>query len=461
VSPLYWRIIDRRDFGALLSIDSNPRFALEPVDTIDALLFNWPPLKQEAVAIWREQPREFNSLPTLLVCSDEAEDDWAAWITTYAGRIRPFTAFIRLINQSEFRQYARQHDASLLPRMIWPMAGLVLGEVLAASRLPDKALETLPANAFESTLAFAMVRALTLYPKYQRWEKLLRDWEFAREATRQPKRSIDGIAVAKIFALIIEASRLGEIERAWQSDNTELLYACREAMESSTSSFLHLPSVPGFERAQETMRGPREDRVIAFSEFLRNMVGHLPTGQEMSAFALGYLASRIAPGTIQHALVLEPVANKYPSAVLWYGFFAGLGSNDPSRAKVATLGLPASARWVARDLLRPEALLDAPTCDVAISELRALSHSGSDPLAGLIRTSLATANIELAPGVWTIVNTSQKTSPEEQRLSARERSSIAAIGEHLEGLRGAYEALLSDKDEPRQQGLFPQKRRRS
>jgi hypothetical protein len=214
------------------------------------------------------------------------------------------------------------------------------------------------------------------------------------------------------------------------------------------------------------MRGPREDRVVALSEFVRDIEESPSGNRELISFALGFLASQIAPGTIQHSAVLDSVARRYTTAMLWYGFFGGLGESKANSTNVADatrpiLDLPVSAKWVARNLLRPETILMTPNCDVAFFELVALSRSGDDPLFSLMRTAQGTATIELMPGIWTVVNVSPRLGTGEALSSAREKEILAAMGEYLDRLRGAYNDLVgSDIGEPRQRSLFQQKRKR-
>jgi hypothetical protein len=215
------------------------------------------------------------------------------------------------------------------------------------------------------------------------------------------------------------------------------------------------------------MQGTREERVVAFSEFARQIEEKPATDKELTSFVLGYLVSRIAPGTIQHSAVLEPLVHRYPTAMLWYGFCAGVGGTEVnSRNSVGTtrpiLELPAIAKWIARDLLRAETILDVPTCDISFLELLSLSRSGGDdPLFGLTRTAQGTAIVELMPRIWTVVNVSTKPGPGESSRSAREKDLLALMGESIERLRRTYGDLItSETIDHNQRDLFPSKRKR-
>ena len=117
----------------------------------------------------------------------------------------------------------------------------------------------------------------------------------------------------------------------------------------------------------------------------------------------------------------------------------------------------ASARRVARELLRREELLSPPSCDIGFREVVALSKTGNDPLVDLVTTTQGTVSVELAPLLYTLVNISGRNRPEPQQRSQREREILVAIGEYIENLQIAYQELAGHET---QRPLFPNKRPR-
>jgi hypothetical protein len=404
----------------------------------------------------------------MLVCDDETDQDWAAWITTFGAKIRPFSAYMRLFTYTGILRVVKAARTPTLDRFSWPLAGIVLGEVLASSGLPDKALEALPAAACASTLSFAMFRARACYFEFDAWEYIVAAWDGVREATRQRARVVDSSAIARVCGLVIDATSRGDRVRSLPYGNLEILEACEELLslrEDVPSIVIKVPLVAAVERR---MHGSREDRVVAFEEFMVRVADRLPTDPEVTAFLLGYLASRIAPGTIRHSSVLMPIAQRYPTALLWYGFCAGLGSGrvefvmpkEDQGAGRAGLDLPSSARRVVRDLLQPEVLTGPPSRDISFLELRALSRTGGDPLEGIISTTQGTVTVELIPGVWTAVNVSSRAAMSENVRSARERETMARLGETIERLNSLYRELPIGGIDAEQESLFPTKRRK-
>jgi hypothetical protein len=463
MNSVHFCTVERRNFGDLLSAEGKYRLKVQSVRDLASVL-QLRPGDKTVTAVWSQDPRQSTQLPEMLICQDGTSSDWAAWITTFGAKVRPFSAFTRLIERTAAQNLATSARTPVLNGLTWPITGLILGEVLAASRLPDRSLDSLAANACESTLSFAMFRAACLYSRFQEWGALVHSWEFVRKVTRQQPRTVESSAVARVCAAIIDAASLSDDGLLAGSGDVNVLRVCREIISSPESIPQSLSLIPQFTSIAERMFGPREERVVAFNEFVRNLNRPPSDYDELTSFMLGYLASRIAPGTMQHSGVLAPIAHRYKTALLWYGFCAGFGGTDLSARNLlssqrSTPDLPVSERRVARDLLRPESLLAYPTCDLAFEELLVLSRTGGDPLSGLIRTSQGSAIVDLVPGVSTVVNVSSK-GPEAPMRTERERDLIVAMGEHINRLRDLYRDLAGTDTLDGQRSLLPPKRKK-
>src|SRR5207248_2173816 len=136
----------------------------------------------------------------------------------------------RLIARSKLEALSLEGQAPSLKGFTWPIAGLILGEVLAASGLHDKSLETMPANACESTLSFSMFRAVAAHPRFEPWSQLIQAWERVRQATRQHTRLIDSALVARVCSIIIHSTGLAEGHNLISPNDLNLITACRELL---------------------------------------------------------------------------------------------------------------------------------------------------------------------------------------------------------------------------------------
>jgi hypothetical protein len=132
-------------------------------------------------------------------------------------------------------------------------------------------------------------------------------------------------------------------------------------------------------------------------QVLEEVVGRLrsrPVGTSVSlAFILGYLASQIAPGTMELLGLLSPYIHSFPGVLMWYGLCAGLHRRSTVASYAGGFG-----RRAIRDVLRSEGFLDGPTCDISLSELRIISSKGKGSLD--FRTNSNTQiEVEIAPCV--------------------------------------------------------------
>jgi hypothetical protein len=220
-----------------------------------------------------------------------------------------------------------------------------------------------------------------------------------------------------------------------------------------------------FTSAENMMHGSREDRVLAFEEFIQRINDISVYKTEIVSFMLGYLASRIAPGTIRHSNVLGQLTHKYPTALLWYGFCAGFpegGSSLSNGSQWRGVDLPLGARRIMRELLRPVSIFYAPICDIGYQELIALSRTGGEPLESLIKTIQGSITVELLPGVCTSINVHPKLASDSKVREPREQEIIVMLGEQIELLNKTYKKLIEDSTsrKPEQKSLFTSRRKK-
>ena len=462
MNTYFYTHIDRRDFGDLLSEAGLSRLRIRNAPKMERLE---SPRDNALLAVWLSDPLKTRKLPEVLICQDETQNDWAAWLTTYAAKIRPFSANMRLMTNSELQRGAKNLQVPELGELAWPAAGLILGEVLAASGLPDKSLETLSATAFASTLSFVVFRVAILYADFQDWGSLIQRWDSVREITKQRDRFIEGSSVARVCAIIMRALDINGTSGVLGRNDEEVSEACRVLLNSPQRLPSQIFLSSGFKSIDQIIHGSREDRVVAFEHFLKNASNLAEPNSELTAFMIGYLASRIAPGTIRHSSILNQVINQYPTALLWYGFCAGFSEDEDVMSNVGprrSADFPPIARRIIRELFRPEPLLGAPFCDIGYLELIALSRTIKTPLEGIIKTTQGSAIVELLPGVCTSVNVLPKQSDRPQSKDLREKEVIASMGKQIERLWETYKSLfngISPNGKDEQLSLFPSRRK--
>lgn len=352
---------------------------------------------QSAFVIWSHDPIERPELPAFLITEDGQERELLAWLVTFAPSLRPFTAFCRVMGTSGFRRLATALQRPDLGRVENACVGLVLGEVLSSEEMLSRPRDTLTVAACASALSFALAREMAIYKdSILDADELRLRWSRARQLTRQRERELDGKDVVAAAEILRDLLRVGTAPQT----SLPVSLACRELLEqgeiSSSAAYFDV----SFERAVKEMSGTREERVEAFERVLGGAISF--GGSIEKAFVIGYLASRISPGTLTHASLLGPGLKRYPSAMLWYGLCAGLARDTAVLAELGGIG-----RRLLRELLATQDLIGRPRADVSAAELDILlSGDRNDDFTVYSHSQLT---VELVPGVSTVLSWSSRT----------------------------------------------------
>ena len=347
-------------------------------------------------AVWSIDPARASwELPEILVTADGAERDWMAWLTTYAPNIRPLTAYCRVMGETAFGDRWSAIRAPDLGRLGCAAVGIILGEVFSSSedgplRLRDPV--SVPSSA--SVLSFSLVRAISLYTRPVEWmDQLARRWVMVREMTRQRPRTLSPRVVMPVmqsFGQLVPSSGI-------VADDEATGLACMEILEQGELESPSRTLGTTFGGAARAMAlATREERLAILEESLS-----APTLSDVDGFKVGYLASRMDPGSFAHAGLLATVLRRCPSALIWYGFCAGLSGGSALLNEFGGVG-----RRILRELLVPETLVGRPRTDIGFEELDLLLGTPRSPRPedGFPTGSPSTLSVELDVGVPTAVN---------------------------------------------------------
>ena len=259
--------------------------------------------------------------------------------------------------------------------------------------------EQITASACASVLSFVLVRELALYDRpLPAHLSLPSRWSYVREITRQRQRDVDGPALVSIV------ETLGGLidERRSVPGILPIQFMCRELTERGELQSAASAIGPSFEKLVRGMGGTREERVDVFERALHG--GLVVNDAQIEAFALGYLASRINPGTLGHAALLAPVLQRSPAAMLWYGVCAGFAEGNGLLSELGGVG-----RRVLRDVHFEDAVVGRPRADIGGDELVMLLDGDRPERAEEFPVSSPSQlSVELIPGVTTVLNWSSR-----------------------------------------------------
>jgi hypothetical protein len=375
---MWTSIISRDELIALAQVEQLKDKTLRPIESLNEI----ERLSDGLVAVWDEKPANW-TLPNLLLMPDKEKRDFFAWASSYV-KLKPLTAFVRTL------------DFETISRIMLPppnndqwqggMIGLILAEALTYL---DQSATKLSLRACEGTYSFAVARSLLRVegPKGIRQTGL--NWFRSREALGNRASRLALVHLQGIWSIF---AQLVSSESKDSTVSQTIVRSCRDLFESgdiSDADWRALTKEMPVYDLRMVMQDTREERVKLLENFFGSL-GARTAGKEEIAFLVGYLVSMIAPGTLDHWRLLNPVKQSLPTAGMWYGLCAGLRPKSRIESYGAGVG-----RLLTRELRRTVRLFEPPTCDIAVDELDVTGPFFKSEGAA----SSNTIEVEISPGV--------------------------------------------------------------
>lgn len=352
--------------------------------------------------VWKHRP-DSGILPALLVVSERDHRDLFAWVNTYLGGWRPITGLFRVVGNETVHRIL---EARLSPSVLWDYRSAALGMILgeAATQTANTSRDARAARSLFGTLngtcSYAMGRAMSTG-----WHDLAivgRRWHLSHVLARRGSSDHDLQAFCEVSSVLAEVAGLPvRAECGTRSVSEAVVGIChglhvRDEVDASALAAL-TRDWPDLRDAFQNMDGTRERRVQAFDLAVRSVGERRRRSHQTAVVALGLLASRIAPGSLDHTPLLIPYAHRMKSLLMWYGLFSGMTRAARLADHYGSLG-----RRILRDMLVCDQPFSSPSCDVALDELEVISASDL-ALQSVQPQSPERLVIEILPGVSTVV----------------------------------------------------------
>ena len=359
-----------------------------------------PPRNGELVLVWPDRPTA-NETPTAIVVENTQRRDLLAWAASFANSYRPFTAHVHVINFNTCTALLEPQRPRPKERGIAAAVGAILGDALAAAGQSSD----LSVNDCARTYAYAMGRGYSLGLSGL-FSELTSAWQvFASLTHHAPDKRLDlerkswpwmALAAAPDdgpHSRVENTNRLiGSYDRTFR-ESARVLRELYEHGEVSQSTLFSLQAEwPSLEPMLPMLRDTREVRVTAFQKFvsdLANMPRQSGDADELT-FVVGYIASRLAPGSLEYFRILRPMEQHLPGVLVWYGICAALQGDD----FIASSG--GLGRRLHRDLSAGPTFPQRPRADISVWDLEVFARSESTPLSLLGSGSF---DVELMPDI--------------------------------------------------------------
>ncbi len=367
-----------------------------------------------AIEVLWSKDSNVDSMPSVCIVKKENMRDFLAWAATYLPSASPLTAFCRVVTPEVFDSLPRKMN---LPPTMRDQEGGVVGVILAEALSyfdgrDDSTRLSLAACA--RTFSHAMARAMLLGYEWPLVQRAGVAWQELREVTGQTATSTSTNDLQTCWRVIYslyseDQGRDAQLDK----DLKVILSACEDIRQRSDISSDIWQSLTRdlspFAELRGLMTGPREDRVVVVEKVLSTFPTQNLLRDQRITFVIGYLASRISPGTLDHYGLLRSKVPMSSLALIWYGLCSGLASRGDLRdASGLSLRL-------FRDLQRPSSIEERPDCDISIDELKVLMSAVTRE-SGIKPGNPNTLEVELIPLVKSTVRWSASRAGETGEL---------------------------------------------
>lgn len=371
---------------------------------------------EELFLIWPSEYSQSRSLPSTVVISPSEKETFHAWAASYVRSLKPFSAFIRVVDTETFDSLPATTIEPRLPEKHLGFLGLILGEAATYYAHRNSDPKNISVQASCGTLSAALTRAISLgyHPNFISRE-IDRNWSRARKITRQPSLPISGAQVLEPWTVLMETSPNMNGGFGSRSLPKYVTSCCKEIVRngflSKTSKNMLIRSYPELKVALTEMDGSLESRVIAFEEAAKKIILGFKRKKKIDSFILGLLAALLSNGLFDHYSVLLPYLSDAPDALLWYGMISGMMPNS----KISNFSSGVGHR-ILRELSRVDGLIYPPTCDISIDELFVLSRPGVENFNISTRVS-GFLSVEIVPMVNVTLKWSSRSTSLSRQLS--------------------------------------------
>ncbi len=400
---IYIWLCDRRRFVDFI-INRKPlsEADVRSADTIEGVSL----CGDDILLVWQRSPADTFTLPRAAIVAEGSIPDFLAWVSTYFRHIRPFTAHCRVLTPSVANMSTQSIPSHSLLDVRSADVGLILAEGIAYS-VGRSDPNRLPFSAFVRTLSFAYAESVKRYNQMlaengTAFQQIRSGWLLARELSNQAIMDLSPADISDVWMVVMcVVAGIGQNQAKAKVEPLliEALQGVRENGRVPSETWARLSSrFKKIESLIETMEGPREDRVKAVDTAIRELARGPEETRRHRAFAVGYIASRIQPGSLEHFPLLFPAIAELRESFLWYGACSGLTPETSVDNYGNGLG------WLMkRELGRSSHWLDRPSCDIALSEMEILLRNREGAKLNLRTLLSGVLKVEIFPLISTSV----------------------------------------------------------
>lgn len=332
--------------------------------------------KTDVILVWGSDPSIYFTLPAVVIA---AEADLQGLLTAVVAAPQapsPVTALTHVLSDAEAAQIFDSDVLPLSEKAFPAFASLVYVEAVlhGSGRL---GLRQLTPMICRRTMSYSWAKAVCARIPAESFVELPARWleTYAilnsGPAFESAQRAADSVisGLNLLTQLAMGLSPEGAAGRLAY----ELLHGNKISQDDAWEDLAaRLPRPVSIDVLQSLAR---EERGAYLQDALRLLGGPGSRGEhDALAAACAFLATRLAPGSLEHMDILKSAAS--PEVLGWYAIYAALQHPKEILSLYGGLGLR-----LVRDLIRSEEKLEPPTADISYLELKILARGGLDSLS--------------------------------------------------------------------------------
>jgi hypothetical protein len=346
--------------------------------------------------IWNEPPysTELRETRPILAVNESDMREFFAFVGTYVSTYKPFSAYFRVVSTERLPDL-------LVTKTDLRYRNSFVGAIIAEAKLQGgekiKRLSDLTVQGCLATMSRTAVEALLNGSSLSNLDRSLDRWVTVRSRLGGAQLRVNPARIHEFWGTVALGHHNSAGPFTADAVSTRIANFLSDVIGldddvDPLSWNLITSELQGAQRSLAAMRLSREQRLETMDYVVLDTLSADIVDIRIREVVLGYLASRLASGSMSYLWLLDRMEAKLPLATLWFGLFLSLRSDTDAFSSGDCLG-----RRVARDIGRSWTVFSEPTADLSFEEFDTLTQ---DSRSGLnIRTGSQTSvTIEIAPG---------------------------------------------------------------
>lgn len=352
----------------------------------------------EVLLLWDKKPSSKGGESPLVVVPDADLVDFFAFVSTYVGSYRPFSAFFNVVGLGVARRIFSKVQGLPLS-VLSKLVSVVIAEAYVQLGGKKSGISDVPVSACFGTFSDAVIQLVNYDCQSDSIDELADRWLEARGLLGGEALALSVDEMVGFWKLVLNGLSLNEngyslLQEPSNRAVVEFINAVLlNGPQYSSEWTLITDDLPASRAALSAMDGSKEGRVKAFDGAVAELLKAEKLSQELQSIIVGFLASKVGGGSLQYISLAYDLSSRVKTAPLWFSIFSAFTPGSDYLSIGDCLG-----RRLEREKGRHISFWAESNSDISLDELRVIPiDDGGVPRVRRVRQS--TIEIEVFPKV--------------------------------------------------------------